>query len=273
MLDGTWKDAMEGEPLFASNWKLLKLHGSSNWLVPYMGMHFQTLEYQSTVPNSDEVFLYWHSSLPYATHKNRWTGGYVPTTYCYYPPNIPGEYFKEAQLAPDPGHVFVRFTPKFLAAFEEGDSRGVPSSPVLITPVRQKKYDAYRSTVQSTWDQAVKALEEASRVVIAGYSFPPTDARPLDLIRSLLGARGRELTIEIVSPGATDIGKRIGDDYLGKSKELKLHDMKLEEYVDRLLGLAPSLMRQAVAEDDEVRQWLDRIYAAYKLQGGGNQVQ
>jgi len=44
--------------------------------------------------------------LPYATHKNRWTGGYVPTSYCYYPPNIPGEFFEQAQLAPEPGHVF-----------------------------------------------------------------------------------------------------------------------------------------------------------------------
>jgi len=90
---------MDSEIRFATDWKLFKLHGSTNWLVPYMGADFQTLEYKSIIPHSEDVFLYWHSSLPYATHKSRWTGGYVPTTYCYYPPNIPGEYFNQAQLA------------------------------------------------------------------------------------------------------------------------------------------------------------------------------
>src|SRR5712692_6024788 len=42
---------------------------------------------------------------------------------------------------------FLRATPRFLAAFEEGDSEGVPSSPILINPVQQKKYDTYRSTI------------------------------------------------------------------------------------------------------------------------------
>ncbi len=83
-------------------------------------------------------FFYWHSPLPYATHKNRWTGGYVPTSYCYYPPNIPGEFFEQAQLAPEPGHVFFGATPRFLAAFEERDSEGVPSSPILMNPAAEK---------------------------------------------------------------------------------------------------------------------------------------
>ena len=269
VLDGSWKESMSGEPIFHSEWKLLKLHGSTNWLVPYMGVHFDTLEYESTIPGSDDVFLYWHSALPYATHKNRWTGGYVPTTYCYYPPNIPGEFFTQAQLSPEPGHVFVKFTPRFLAAFEEGDSPGVSSSPVLITPVRQKRYDTYRSTIQSLWGQAVEALEGVSRIVIVGYSFPPTDARALDLLRSVLSARGDQVTIEIVAPVVRDIALRIGDDYLDKAKSVKLHDMKLEEYVHLLSGSMPSMMRQAAA-DIEVREWLQRIYLSTKLHGMGD---
>jgi len=269
VLDGAWKDSMEGETKFLSKWKLFKLHGSTNWLVPHMGVHFQPLEYTSSVPGSSDVFLYWNSSLPYATHKNRWKGGYVPSTYCYYPPNIPANFFTQAELSPEPGHVFIKATHRFLSPFEEGDSEGVPSSPVLITPVRQKKYDTYSSTIQSLWTQAVKALEEARRVVIIGYSFPPTDTRALDLFRALFATRGSEINVEIVAPGVTDIAKRIGEDYLDKLKDVKLRDIKLEEYVDVLSESMPSLMRQAAAEDTEVRDWIERIYVSASRRRGG----
>lgn len=264
VMDGTWKDAIEGKPKFTTDWKLIKLHGSTNWLVPYMGVDFDSWEYKSTVPNAEEVFLYWHSSLPYATHKNRWSGGYVPTTYCYYPPNIPARFFTKKQLSAKPGHVFLKTTPRFLAAFEEGDPEGIPSSPILITPVRQKKYDTYRSSIQGLWEQAVKGLEDSNRVVIIGYSFPPTDTRALDLLRSFLNAKGNAIDIEIVSPGVADIAQRIGNDYLDKAKTVQLHDMKLEEYAEVLADSMPALVRQAATEDSEVREWLERIYISSK---------
>ena len=269
VLDGSWKDSMEGDAKFVSSWKLFKLHGSTNWLVPHMGVHFVTLEYTSSVPESSDIFLYWHTSLPYATHKNRWRGGYVPSTYCYYPPNIPGNFFTRAQLSPEPGHVFVKVTPRFLSPFEEGESKGVPSSPILITPVRQKRYDTYSLTIQGLWTQAVKALQDAIRIVIIGYSFPPTDTRALDLFRSVFAARGSEIDVEIVAPGVADIAKRIGEDYLGKVKEVKLHDMKLEEYVDLLSESMPSVIRQAATEDSEVRGWIERIYISSRLRRSG----
>ena len=67
VLDGTWKRRIAGKPQYKTNWKLLKLHGSTNWLVPYLGVNFQTLRYASIVPGSDRVFLYWYTSLPYST--------------------------------------------------------------------------------------------------------------------------------------------------------------------------------------------------------------
>ncbi len=70
VLDGSWKDAFGGEAKFPTNWKLLKLHGSTNCLVPYMGVEFKDWEFQTFVAGTDNVFLYWHSSLPYA-HMSR----------------------------------------------------------------------------------------------------------------------------------------------------------------------------------------------------------
>jgi hypothetical protein len=49
---------MDGETSFASDWKLFKLHGSTNWLVSYMGVDFQSLEYKSIIPESSDAFLY-----------------------------------------------------------------------------------------------------------------------------------------------------------------------------------------------------------------------
>jgi hypothetical protein len=265
VLDGSWKNAFEGNVKFATNWKLLKLHGSTNWLVPYMGVEFKDWEFRPFVAGTDDVFLYWHSSLPYPTHMNRWRGGYVPTTYCFYPPNLPANFFAKEQLSAPPGKTFVKATHRFLSPFKEEDPTGsIPSSPILITPVRQKKYDIYKTSVENLWSQAVKGLEDTNRVVIVGYSFPPTDTRALDLFRSLLVARGKELSIEIVAPDATDIAKRIGEDCLGYAKEVILHKQVFEEYVELLSESMPSLMRQAAGEDTEVQAWLERMYISSK---------
>ena len=88
-------------------------------------------------------------------------------------------------------------------------------------------------------DTSDKILEDASRIAIVGYSFPPTDTRALDLFRALLVARGNEIDVEIVSPGVLDIAKRIGEEYLDRAKSVKLHDMKLEDYVEVLSDLMP----------------------------------
>jgi hypothetical protein len=184
ILDGTWKTAVENGPTFSTGWKLLKLHGSTNWLVPYMAVNFKTLEYASLVPDlvpdSSAVFLFWQSTMPYLTHHGRWRGGYVPTAYCYYPPNIPGNLFTEKQISAPEGHVILSATYKTFSPFSEPSDSVVPSSPLLITPVRQKKYDTYRSTIGALWDQTVKLLETVDRIVIVGYSFPVTDTRALD---------------------------------------------------------------------------------------------
>jgi len=264
VLDGSWKEVLEGDVKFHSNWKMLKLHGSTNWLVPHMGVDPRSLQFRPTVQLGNDVFLYWHSSLPYATHHNRWTGGYVPTTYCYYPAHIPARFFDQEQLLAEPGHVFVSFTPRVFSPFEEGDSKGVPSSPVLITPVRQKKYDAYTATIESLWTQAFEELQTTNRVVIIGYSFPQTDTRALDLFRAFLVERGGETLVEIVAPNVNDIVQRIGEDYLAKAKEVRLHDMKLEEYLDVLFDSIPSMLRQAAIEDTELSNWIRMLYMMSK---------
>jgi hypothetical protein len=262
VLDGTWKPTVEGGGLFATNWKLYKLHGSTNWLVPLMHVNFDTFEYVSSVPQSDRIFLFWQSSLPYGTHKSRWRGGYVPTCYCYYPPNLSGTYFQEAEISAKPGHLFVRVTPKgVFAAFDEPDSDGIPASAVMITPVRQKKYDIYQTAINSLWTQSADALATTDKVVIIGYSFPPTDTRALELLGDALAARPKTINIEVVGPDASAIVSRISATRLSNAKSVTAHNMKFEEYLGILAAQIPSLMKKAATDYTEVREWAERVYA------------
>ncbi len=256
VLDGGWRDAIEGSPQFETKWKLLKLHGSTNWLIPYMAIDFQTLKYASIIKEASDVFLYWYSSMPYATHHSRWRGGYSPTCYGYYPPNLPGDYFPKGQLRARKGRILASMTPRIFSPFNEGADVGVPSSPLLITPVRQKKYDIYRSAITRVWDQAEKTLMTANRIVIIGYSFPKTDVKPLALLKDLLRKRGHEIELEIVAPGVDSILERIGSRELEKAKSLKAFDMKFEEYINLLAATIPGMMRHAAEGNEEVFRWL-----------------
>jgi len=259
VLEGTWKKKISGKPQYKTNWKLLKLHGSVNWLVPYLGVNFESLKYVSIVPESDRVFLYWHSSLPYPTHHGRWRGGYVPTCYGYYPPNIPGRLFNRAEISAGPGRVFVSHTLRLFSPFAESSDPGVPSSPLLITPVRQKKYEMYASTIGSVWKQAAENLQTADRIVIVGYSFPPTDVRALGLLRAALSKRRGDIELEVVAPGVQDILGRIGDNTLSMAKRVTPFDMKFEQYLEHVSSRIPATMKDAAAQSKEVQDWLKTL--------------
>jgi hypothetical protein len=260
ILDGTWKPAIESGPQFATRWRILKLHGSTNWLVPRMAVDLQTLEYASIVPDSSAVFLFWQTTMPYLTHQGRWPGGYFPTGHCYYPPNIPASLFDPQQIAAPGGHAFISATPKILSPFNEPSDGGIPSSPLLITPVRQKRYDRYANAIGSLWAEAVKLLETVDRIVIVGYSFPVTDTRTLDLFRGVLTSRSNQIDLEIVARHADDIVARVGDDVLSRARSLRTHNMTFERYIELLSLGMPKMMKRAAEESEGVRKWLEMIY-------------
>lgn len=269
VLDGTWKAAAEGERAFSTDWKLLKLHGSTNWLVPHAHVDFRDFSYVSSVPKSDSIFLYWQSALPYSTHKSRWTGGYAPTCYCYYPPHIPAPLFSKKQLAAPPGKVFVKFAQKgVFAPFDEPDPNGVPSSPLLITPVRQKKYDMYESTINALWRQAGELLRNAEKIVLIGYSFPRTDTRVPELLRRSLSQTPKKISVELVDPNASDIISRIGKRTLAKAKNVTPYDMKFDDYIESVLvRRIPELTMRAASEHPEFAKWMQMIYALNQASG------
>jgi hypothetical protein len=65
------------------------------------------------------------------------------------------------------------------APFDEPNCMGVPASPMLITPIRQKKYDMYKTAINSLWTQSKHLLGTANKVVVIGYRYRKRDMSAL----------------------------------------------------------------------------------------------
>jgi len=253
---------VDSSSTITSNWKLLKLHGSTNWLVPYTGIHPETLQIQGIITESDKVFLFWQASLPYETHRGRWRGGYGPTCYGYYPPHLPSDSFSKKGISAKPGHKIMTFSHKgIFAPFDEPSIQGIPSSPLLITPVRQKRYNDYTGTIQHLWNIAEKALIDTDRIVAIGYSFPSTDTKIINLLREILSKRKKQTELVIVDPCAESISGRIGKKYIEMAKSVSIYKYTFEKYIDILWEEVPQLVTEAAEKEKEVKEWIQRLQA------------
>jgi hypothetical protein len=205
LYDNGWRDPKPNalEP------KLLKLHGSTNWLVPYITWRLDTGERCMVSPadNKSATTLDWDyqfdpiakgagiklhigngpwtskpipqppdrfalpicmidSSVYYPCYKDRWRTGYRPFSY-FFPPDHP--------------------------------ETNVPLMPLIVAPVLFKMYDEFAYVLEPLWRAAERELQLADRIVIIGYSFPTTDERAIDLLRSA-AARSEQPMVEVVNP-------------------------------------------------------------------------
>lgn len=67
--------------------KIIKLHGSVNWLTAYPIYEGEELVLTHALP-SESLFVYEHATKPYAAFAGRYIGGYAPLSCGYYPPNL-----------------------------------------------------------------------------------------------------------------------------------------------------------------------------------------
>ncbi len=188
-----WHDPRRG---VAGEPRLLKLHGSTNWLTahPVLDEHDQMRLTQAIGPEQFCVFE--RSQGPFDTFAGRWMEGYGEFTYVYYPPNLD----VEALAAPE-GHTLLRGRLK-LPWMPEGTSgdAGLASIPLIIPPVKDKTYDLFGDLFGSIWKQAEQALTSATEIVLIGYSFPRTDHRSNDLFKSAFLKRDSLPIVRIVDP-------------------------------------------------------------------------
>ncbi len=199
--------------------KLLKLHGSANWLTgfPMYTKEGPVLGYGM---KDESVFLYEKSCKPYATYKGRYMGGYEDFTYGYYPPNlidVPG-------IEAPKDHIFVQGYQQMPWVPEgNGLSEGQPSIPLIIPPVHNKKYERYGSLFDSIWSQASAALSNCYEIIVIGYSFPPTDTRSLELFRDAFLKRATFPKITIIDPSPSRPLERFQRDLGIPLSHLRIH--------------------------------------------------
>jgi hypothetical protein len=193
---GVFRDGWSGPENRPSLNKLIKLHGSVNWLTAHPIYEGQELVLTHALP-AESLFVYEHATCPYPTHAGRYMGGYAPMTYGYYPPNltdVPG------RSAPD-GYVIVKVQPR-MPWMPEGQSgnEGLPSMPLIIPPVKNKSYQFFGTLFESLWRQAGDALQICDEVLVIGYSFPKTDLKSLDLFRDAFVRRKSVPRVTIIDP-------------------------------------------------------------------------
>lgn len=185
--------------------RLIKLHGSTNWLTTHpVNLGDGITLMQSAAP--DTVWVYEYAENPYDCFAGRFMPGYQPFSFGYYPPNILDDTGKSA---PE-GHVFVRVRSKvpWKPEGSAGDA-GLVSIPLIIPPVRQKKYDLYGPLFDELWRDGRDALRDADHIIIIGYSFPITDIKSAEMFISAFMLRKNMPLISVVDPDPEPVVQKL----------------------------------------------------------------
>lgn len=176
--------------------KIIKLHGSTNWLTAHPIYEGDSLVSTHDLP-IDSLFVFEHATKPYSTFSGRYMSNYAPLTYGYYPPNltnVPG------RPAPE-GHLILRTQAKLpWMPNGQADDKGLTSIPLIIPPVREKNYDMFDGLFERIWGQARSAIESCDEIIVIGYSFPPTDLRSHSLFSDAFMKRNSMPRVTIIDP-------------------------------------------------------------------------
>jgi hypothetical protein len=203
--------------------RLLKLHGSSNWITSYLLGGLDQEPFLAQQAPAETFYIYHSGTQPYPTYAGRYMSGYQPFSYGYYPPNIPDDPGRPAS----DGHAYVKIRPKH-PWMPEGtaDDSGLTSMPLIIPPVRNKKYSLFGSLFERIWAQAEDALATCDRIIMIGYSFPQTDVRSAELFSRAFLRRRTVPHVVIVNPAPQAIAHKFSHELGVPSDRLQV----FEEY-------------------------------------------
>lgn len=223
---GTWQAPEDSESLVGP--KLVKLHGSTNWLTSHpINAHAEYELTQEAAP--DTVWVYESTTGPYACFAGRFMDGYQDFSYGYYPPNILDD---PGRKAPD-GRIIMRVRPKFPWVPEgTAPDKGVTSIPLIIPPVRHKKYSAFGTLFDELWKTAEYGIHSAEHIIVIGYSFPRTDYRSNKLFVSALLRRKDVPFVTVVDPAPEEIEHKMRMEFGIPTSHLRVRKQFLTESTD-----------------------------------------
>lgn len=176
--------------------KLLKLHGSVNWLTSYPQQGETSLFEFSHAGSIEEFAVFEHATKPYPCYQGRYMEGYEPFAFGYYPPNLDFEGKKASE-----GRIFIRIVTKTpFVPPSKSTKEGLDSIPLIIPPVKHKEYDRFGALFETLWNEAENELAKANQIVILGYSFPRTDVKAVNLMKKACCRKEKMPFVTIVDP-------------------------------------------------------------------------
>lgn len=213
---------------------ILKLHGSSNWLTSYLRPDGKELKSLQETPTND-FYVYESTINPYSTYNGRYMSGYSDYSYGYYPPNLP----LRGEKIPD-GYLLVKGTLTFEGMPKAtSSSDGLVSMPLIIPPVKHKNYSHFGDIFSQIWNKAEESLVKAEKIIIIGYSFPPTDIQTDILFKKAFIKRSSMPEVIIVDPHPENICNRFIFDYGIKQENITVYKNYFNQNFDikKLYGL------------------------------------
>jgi hypothetical protein len=182
---------------------------------------------QSSSP--EQFYIYEHSTGPYDTYAGRYMPGYQPFSCGYYPPNIlddPGRRIREGYAA-----IKMRLRFPWSPSPTSGD-KGLVSMPLIIPPVKNKKYDMFGSLFETLWSDARDAISLCDRLIIIGYSFPHTDDRSNKLFIDAFVRRSSPPQVVIVNPAPENIAHKFTFEFGVPARQIRVIKQYWEEASD-----------------------------------------
>ena len=194
-----------------TSYKLLKLHGSTNWLMPYLTLDFPSGERRfinrGVADDDQPLFCFVRAEDTYKTYQDRTKTGYAPFSYYYYPPDLP------LPPSPDPPGKTLRSTVLAFDLPEHGTTTagGYPysSMPLIVAPVRRKRYGICGGVLDEVCALAASEIVSCTELFIIGYSFPTTDVRAWQLLAEAIRQREAGCQVVIVNPHAEELANRL----------------------------------------------------------------
>jgi hypothetical protein len=189
--------------------KLLKLHGSTNWLVPYLTWRLDTGERCMITPanTKNATTMGWEyefdpvargAGIKFQANIGSWMGKPIPQPpdplarpICMVDSSVYYPCYKDRWRT---GYqLFSYFFPP------NHPETNVPLMPLIVAPVLFKMYDEFAYVLDPLWKTAEEELQTADKIVIIGYSFPTTDERSIGLFRAV-ASRQKQTIIDVVNP-------------------------------------------------------------------------
>jgi len=190
IMDGEWRVPNNGR---ASDWDLLKLHGSINWLISYPGLDPSTGLELSHLPldRYHDKFCYVAiDGQPHFGCREVLMNPLVP------PKRDDGYMSITANMIIDPDTI--RYRPEIRTFGDYTPFAKLAS--LIIPPSHRKNYDLPGQVFEQLWPKALRSLIEADELFVCGYRLPETDERPRRLLQEAAAQRDRPLRIGLVTP-------------------------------------------------------------------------